>query len=86
VYSISVLARNAQSALVLKERIVHIPEQACCAGELGAFCGDLGVRVHFGQREMPKDEPDAPTEGQLNLTDDGICQRSMRAFIVAVFN
>jgi hypothetical protein len=35
--------RKAQPALVFKEGIVHIPKQARCAGELGAFGGDLGV-------------------------------------------
>ena len=55
--------RDAQPALVLKERVMHIPEQACRAGELGAFGSDLGVRMHFGQGEVTKNESQASAEG-----------------------
>ena len=37
-----------QPGLVFKEGVVHIPEQVRCARELGAFDGDLGVRVNLG--------------------------------------
>ena len=37
--------RDVQPALVF----VHFPKQARCAAELGAFGGDLGVRVYLGQ-------------------------------------
>jgi hypothetical protein len=57
---------NAQPALVFEKSVVHIPEHSGCAGELGTFGGDLGVRVHFGQREMTKSEPHASAKGQFN--------------------
>ena len=55
---------NAQPALVFEQGIVHIPEQSRRAGELRAFGRDLGVRVYFGQREMPVNEPHASAKGQ----------------------
>ena len=78
--------RDAQPALVLNEHVTHIPEQSCRSGELGGFRSDLGVRMHFSQREMTKNESPASAEGQLDLIDDRICQPAMRAFIVAVFD
>src|SRR5467141_27770 len=57
-----------------KEGIVHIPRQSRCAGDLGAFGGDLGVRVYLGQREMTENKPHASTKRQLDLIDDGMCR------------
>jgi hypothetical protein len=57
----------------------HIPEHAGCASELGAFGGDVGMRMRFVLREMTKSEPYASAKGQFNLIDDRICQRAMRA-------
>ena len=78
--------RNAQTTLVFKKGFVHIPKQSRCAGDLGAFGGDLGVRVYLGQGEMTENKPHASTKRQLDMIDDGACRRAMWAFIIAVFN
>src|ERR1700722_12411076 len=44
------------SLLWFSNSIVPTPEQSRRAGELRAFGRDLGVRVYFGQREMPVNE------------------------------
>ena len=63
--------RNAQTTLVFKEGIVHIPKQSRCAGDLGALGGDLGVRVYLGQgKKNTENEPHASLKMQLNLIDD----------------
>ena len=56
---------------------MHLPEQPGRAGELSAFGGDLGVRMHFGQGEMREDEPHPPAEMPLHLADHGMRQRTM---------
>ena len=85
-FRVRAVRRNAQTTLVFKKGIVHIPKQSRCASDLGAFGGDLGVRVYLGQREMTENKPHASTKRQLDLIDDGMCRRAMWAFIVAVFN
>ena len=85
-FRVRAVRRNAQTTLVFKEGIVHVPKQSRCAGDLGALGGDLGVRVYLGQREMTENKPHASTKRQLDLIDDGMCRRAMWAFIVAVFN
>jgi hypothetical protein len=37
-----------------KKSVMHLPEQPGRARELRAFGGDLGVPMHFSQREMTK--------------------------------
>jgi hypothetical protein len=65
------------SLLWFEESVMHLPEQPGRAGELGAFGGDLGVRMHFGQGEMTEDEPHPPAKMPLHLVDHGMRQRTM---------
>ena len=69
--------RYAQPALVRKESVMHLPEQPGRAGELSAFGGDLGMRMHFGQEEMTEDDPHPPAKMPLHLVDHGMRQRAL---------
>jgi len=74
-----------QVGLVFEEEIVHLPEFSVGGGELGCFCGVLGVGVHF-EREVAEDEAELIAEVLLQLLHDGVRVAAGWTLVVAVFD
>ena len=53
-----------QCVLVLEQQVVHLPECALIGGGLGGLGGELGVRVHVGERQMTPYVADVPEVAQ----------------------
>ena len=76
---------GAQRVLVVQQQVVHLPERALRGRRLGRLGGELGVRVHVGQRQVAPDVADVAEVGQ-QLAHDRLGLAAVRALEVAVLD
>ena len=50
--------RRAERVLMREQQVVHLPERALLVGRLRRLRGQLRVRVHVGERQVPPDVAD----------------------------
>ncbi len=79
-------ARGLQVQLVLEEEIVHLPELALRARRLGGLGRELGVRMHFHERELPEHEAHPVPEVLEQHFHGGISLAARRALEIPVFD
>ena len=70
---------------MVEQQVVHLPERALGGGGLGGLGGELGVRVHVAQRQVPPDVADVAEVAQ-QLADDRLGLAAVRALEVAVLD
>ena len=78
-------SERTQRVLVLEQQIVHLPERALRGGRLGRLGGDLRVRMHVGERQVPPDVAHVAEVGE-QLAHDGFGPAAVRALEVAVLD
>ena len=74
-----------QCVLVVEQLVVHRPELALAGGGLGGLGGELRVRVHVGERQVPPHVAQVTVAGQ-QLADHRLGPAAVGAFEVAVLH
>ena len=67
--------------LARQQQVVHRPERILCGGGLGCLGGELGLRVHIGERQVAPDVADVRVGQQI--AHDGLGPPAVRALEVA---
>jgi len=70
---VSEQVRRQQGVLAGQEQVVHLPERALPGGGLGGLRGELGVRVHVGERQVPPHVPTSPWPARSCRTTGSAC-------------
>ncbi len=75
---------HLQHSLVLEQPPVHLPECGLSVRRFRGLGGELGQRMHLGERELPEGEPDRSSQALLNDAQDVLGGAAVEALVVAV--
>src|SRR5258706_15882947 len=78
--------RGTEAALVLKKRIVHLPELTLRSGELCRLRRSLGLGMNFVQWKVAEHKTQSLAKVFLHVLDDGVSASTMRTLVVAVLD
>src|SRR3989442_11430198 len=78
--------RIVERPLMLKERVMHLPELPLDGCSFRGLGGMLSMRVALGQGKVPKDKAQPVPQPPLNLLDDGIGLPTIGTLIITVFH
>ena len=77
---------DVERVLVGEQQVVHLPEAALRRGRLRGLGGQLGVRVHVGERQVAEHEAHVLAEVVEQLAHDRLGLPAVRALEVAVLD
>src|SRR5256714_2585183 len=78
--------RIVERPLMLKERVMHLPELPLDGGSFRCLRGMLSMRVALCQGKVPKDKAQPIPQTSLDFLDDGIGLPTIRTLIIAIFH
>src|SRR5947207_4479709 len=75
-----------ERALMLEQRVVHLPEPSLRARGFRRFGGAFGARMNRAERKIPEDEAQTCAEMFSHGLHDGVRAAAVRALEVAVLD